>query len=66
MNCPTCGKGSNVIDSRAVPNGVRRRRECLNEHRFTTIEQVPAPSIAAQLRAIAATLETPSHKLGDA
>jgi len=66
MNCPTCNKGSEVIDSRLIPNGVRRRRQCLNGHRFTTIEQVPQPTLAAQLRTLATTLETPSHKLGDA
>ncbi len=60
MKCPTCGKGSDVIDSRQTLAGVRRRRECLNEHRFTTIEQIPQPSLAAQLRAFAATLETPA------
>ena len=38
MNCPQCGKGSDVVDSRIVPDGVRRRRICLNEHRFTTYE----------------------------
>ncbi|MET1084828.1 MAG: hypothetical protein ABWY12_17555 [Burkholderiales bacterium] len=58
MNCPTCNKGSEVIDSRLIANGVRRRRQCLNDHRFTTIEQVPVSGqVAAHLRALAADLE---------
>lgn len=57
MMCPECGKGSEVIDSRIIPIGVRRRRQCLNEHRFTTIEQVPQPSLAMQLRKLAAKIE---------
>ena len=57
MNCPTCNKGTEVIDSRLIPNGVRRRRQCLNDHRFTTIEQLPQPRLAAQLRAIATAIE---------
>lgn len=29
MNCPKCGYGfSKVIDSRDIPDGKRRRREC--------------------------------------
>lgn len=38
MKCPQCGKASDVIDSRITATGVRRRRLCLNEHRFTTRE----------------------------
>ncbi len=58
MNCPTCNKGTEVIDSRLIPNGVRRRRQCLNDHRFTTIEQLPVSrQVASQLRAIATTLD---------
>lgn len=43
MNCPDCGKGSDVIDTRAILDGrVKRRRRCLNEHRFTTYETATA------------------------
>lgn len=36
MTCPHCGAWTEVKETR----GVRRRRECGNGHRFTTIEQV--------------------------
>jgi transcriptional regulator NrdR family protein len=34
MKCRTCGAWSRVLDTR----GVTRRRECANEHRWTTEE----------------------------
>ena len=42
MRCPHCGSAdSKVTDSRAVENGVRRRRECEECHaRFTTYERI--------------------------
>ncbi len=42
MNCPFCNSSeSRVIDTRDVPDGVRRRRECSNCHqRFTTYERI--------------------------
>ena len=42
MHCPYCGhENSRVIDTREVPDGIRRRRECLNCHqRFTTYERI--------------------------
>ena len=46
MNCPVCGKGGDVIDSRPTADGQRRRRECLNGHRFTTVELPLADAIA--------------------
>jgi transcriptional repressor NrdR len=47
MECPYCGSESRVIDSRPIPDGVRRRRVCkVCEKRFTTHERL-AP---AQLR----------------
>lgn len=40
MNCPYCGNASRVIDSRPIPEGIRRRRECLScKRRFTTTEK---------------------------
>jgi transcriptional regulator NrdR family protein len=36
MKCPTCGTWTLVKETR----GIRRRRECANEHRFTTEEIV--------------------------
>ena len=42
MECPTCGGGTRVVDSRATEDGaIRRRRECSRcEHRFTTYERL--------------------------
>ena len=42
MKCPFCGyQDSKVIDSRAVDERIRRRRECLQcARRFTTYESV--------------------------
>lgn len=42
--CPVCGDPRNgVIDSREIQDGakIRRRRECINQHRFSTIEETP-------------------------
>lgn len=41
MKCPTCGAWSLVKETRQSPTfGQTRRRECANEHRFTTQELV--------------------------
>jgi len=42
MECPFCSnKKSKVTDKRSSPEGIRRRRECLNcNKRFTTYEKV--------------------------
>ena len=41
MTCPTCNSQTRVIDSRAGnPGQTRRRHECKNRHRFSTIEMV--------------------------
>jgi len=41
MKCPTCGAWSLVKETRESPTfGHTRRRECANEHRFTTQEVV--------------------------
>ena len=46
MQCPYCGGDSNVVDSRAVGEGVRRRRICGQcRRRFTTYERVAPPNI---------------------
>lgn len=38
MDCPVCGKWANVIDTRRNSDGsVRRRYECGNGHRFSTL-----------------------------
>ena len=41
MNCPFCRSASKVVDSRPIPDGIRRRRECLRcGRRFTTHERI--------------------------
>ena len=43
MKCPECGAWTVVKDSRVDQNNSRRRRiECANMHRFTTLETVIA------------------------
>ena len=40
MDCPFCTKETKVLESRAIDNSVRRRRECLGcNKRFTTFEK---------------------------
>ncbi len=55
MECPYCGGESQVKDSRTSSEGgrqtIRRRRECTAcKRRFTTKEQLGAPSIKVQKR----------------
>ncbi|HEU5059459.1 MAG TPA: ATP cone domain-containing protein [Kofleriaceae bacterium] len=51
MQCPYCGKDSQVKDSRTSADGIRRRRECTEcKRRFTTYEQLGAPAIKVQKR----------------
>lgn len=41
MKCPYCERASKVIDSRPIPDGIRRRRECTAcGRRFTTHERL--------------------------
>ena len=41
MKCPECGTPHHEVnDSRKRGNEIRRRRECFNGHRFSTIETV--------------------------
>lgn len=41
MNCPRCNADSFVTETRAVPAGLRRRRQCdYCGHRFSTVEQI--------------------------
>ena len=51
MTCPECGKYTEVLETRANPDGMRRRYKCANLHRFTTQEAlVPQGKTQAQLR----------------
>ena len=47
MNCPECGTWSSVKETR----GIRRRRECANEHRFTTEEIVVPEKVIKERQA---------------
>ena len=38
MICPTCDTYTEVLETRVNPDGMRRRYECANMHRFTTQE----------------------------
>lgn len=42
MKCPLCGAWATKLEtrSRATDNTVRRRYECGNLHRFSTVERV--------------------------
>lgn len=61
MKCPICNADSRVLDTR----GVRRRRECFNEHRFTTEEVVVTglrESEDAAIRDAVGTLQQIAHQ----
>lgn len=52
--CPECGEaaGSQVIDSRPSPHGIRRRRLCLGcNGRYSTLEMVDPRPLLDLLRA---------------
>lgn len=40
MMCPTCSGKTVVIETRENDQGIRRRRWCSNDHKFTTLEVV--------------------------
>jgi uncharacterized Zn finger protein (UPF0148 family) len=52
MKCPVCGSWSSVKQTRDSPTfGHVRRRECANEHRFTTKEVfIPQEAIDEERR----------------
>ena len=44
MKCPVCGTWTIVKETRTSTGNTRRRRlECANAHRFTTIETIVTP-----------------------
>lgn len=56
MNCGFCGGNSKVVDSRPIPDGIRRRRECLRcGRRFSTHEK----SIPLEVRVLKAGNRSP-------
>jgi transcriptional regulator NrdR family protein len=43
LKCPMCGAWSDVLETRTKEDNTKRRRyECGNLHRFTTLESVRA------------------------
>ncbi len=40
--CPQCGLDTVVAETRSIGAHNRRRRECVNRHRVTTIEMIVA------------------------
>lgn len=51
MKCPECGAWSIVKETRKSPTfGYKRRRECANEHKFTTQEVVIPDEVLEQER----------------
>lgn len=51
MKCPVCGAWSSVKETKESPTfGYKRRRECGNEHKFTTQEVVIPDEVLAQER----------------
>ena len=46
MKCPLCGADTRTLETRDT----RRRRECFNEHRFTTVETVVHEDLMALKR----------------
>jgi transcriptional regulator NrdR family protein len=53
MKCPECGAWSIIKETKRSPTfGYKRRRECANEHRFTTQEIViPQEALNEERRA---------------
>ena len=50
MKCPRCDAWAEVLETRTKEdNTVRRRYECANLHRFTTIEFVRPESITRRV-----------------
>ena len=49
MKCPECGTWTIVKETRTSSGNTRRRRlECANEHRFTTLETVIVPKTSVR------------------
>jgi hypothetical protein len=61
MKCPRCGAASDVLATRpGEHHTTRRRRECHNGHRFSTVEVWPSAlnrrDLAAAARAVAGAI----------
>lgn len=57
MKCPECGTWTIVKETRTSTGNTRRRRlECANEHRFTTLETIIVSK--TPIRKVKKTIET--------
>jgi transcriptional regulator NrdR family protein len=57
MRCPECGTWTIVKETRISTGNTRRRRlECANEHRFTTLETIIVSK--TRVRKVKKTAET--------
>lgn len=56
MKCPLCGAWATKLEtrSRATDNTVRRRYECGNLHRFSTVERIVASVSTTRSSALSA------------
>ena len=55
MKCPTCGAWTTIKRNKESPIfGYTRRRECANEHRFTTQERVVSDDAIKQYQRLSA------------
>ena len=51
MRCPVCkALKQRVIETRKSKRGIKRRRVCMNGHRFTTIERILKASVTSMMQ----------------
>lgn len=63
MNCPRCGATSGVVETRVMTSlTTRRRRECVNGHRFTTIE-IPSQAYGSARQRLAVFARTTAQRI---
>lgn len=58
MICPECGSVSGVVETRTIIGALKRRRRCVNGHRFTTYEIMASAIKGARRGVIAVPAET--------
>lgn len=50
MHCPKCHGRGEVLDTRTLDGQVIRRRRCLSQHRWVTVELLVPRAVTADLR----------------
>ena len=64
MNCPTCDSWSSVLETRDGEHGAtKRRRECANGHRFSSVE-IASISYTRARPSILRSIETIQARIG--